>query len=187
MDFICLEAGLLSPPFAPILTQDAPWTSGDGGDFLRRYPHLLPSSSVIKKESAWAQMSVSGKWVFSSPVPSHLPCSLHVQCFLPLASLPFWLSYQQHFSSQDPNQVPPLLDALQTIPSPWTAPFPGLPQPNFRCWMSVIHRYYPWIPHWLAKCAIMTLKLECRLPKGRRDTSFTPSLTVVYIRLSHQI
>lgn len=159
MDFICLEAGCYPLHFAPILTQDAPWTSGDGGDFLRRYPHLLTSSSVIKRKKVPGhKMSVSGEVSQpSSPVPSHLPCSLHVQCFLPLASLPFWLSYPAAFQQSRSKSSPTPPGCLADHPVPLgLLPFLGYhSQTSVVEWVSFIVTILefltdlPSVPSWL--------------------------------------
>lgn len=177
---------MLSLHFAPIITQDAPSTSGDGGDFILRYPHLLMSSSGLRERKCLGtkSLSVSGEVSQpSSPVPSHLPSSFHVQCFLPLASPPFWLSYPAAFQRSRPRSslTPPRTPCRPSVPL-GVLPFLGYHGQTFCSSVSAIHHYYPWIPHWLVKCAILTFKLECRLPEGRRDASFTLFLTVVYVR-----
>lgn len=169
MDFICLEAGCY--PHLPILTQmllePLEMEATFSGE-ISTSPHVI---TVIKKKVPGHKMSVSGEVSQpSSPVPSHLPCfpPRTVLLAFGITSLLTLLSSSISLVKTQIKSTPPGCLADHPVP-PWTAPFPVPPTAKLPLLNeSVIHRYYPWIPHWLAKCAIMTLKLECRLPEGRR-------------------
>ena len=186
MDFICLEAGcypsILHPSSPRMLPQPLEMEVT-----LSWYIHISSCRPLWLRERkclGTKSLSVSGEVSQpSSPVPSHLPSSFHVQCFLPLASPPFWLSYPAAFQQSGPRSslTPPRTPCRPSVPL-GVLPFLGYHGQTFCSSVSAIHRYYPWIPHWLVKCAILTFKLECRLPEGRRDASFTLFLTVVYVR-----
>lgn len=135
MDFICLEAGcypsVLHPSSPRMLLEPLEMEVTLSWDIHISSCHPL----WLRERNAWAQKVClsQGKWANpallsppTSPVPSHL------QCFLPLASPPFWLSYPAAFHQPRPRSslIPPQMPCKPSCP-PWTAPFPGLPQPNF--------------------------------------------------------
>lgn len=145
---------------------------------FRRYPHLLTSSSVIKRKKVPGhKMSVSGSESTQLSCPlSPPPCSLHVQCFC-LWHHFLWLSYPAAFQQLRPRQVPPPGCLADHPASPWllpswatTAKLPVVEWVSFNATILEFLTDSAGVP----SC---DFKTECRLPKaGEILPSPRPSL-----------
>lgn len=120
MDFICLEAGcypsILHPSSPKMLLEPLEMEATFSGDIHISSRHPL---WLRERKCLGTKCLSQGKWVnpaLLSPLTSPVPSTYSASCLW--HHFPSDSPIQQHFSSQDPNQVPPLLDALQTIPSP---------------------------------------------------------------------
>ena len=183
MDFICLEAGcypsILHPSSPRMLPQPLEMEVT-----LSWYIHISSCRPLWLRERkclGTKSLSVSGEVSQpSSPVPSHLPSSFHVQCFLPSTSsasclwhhLPSDSPIQQHFSSQDPDQVSPLLGRLADHPCPlecslsWatTAKLSVLQWVPFIATILEFLTDLSSVPSWLLNWSVGSPKAEGMLP-----------------------
>lgn len=183
MDFICLEAGcypsILHPSSPKMLLEPLEMEATFSGDIHISSCHPLWSRG---RKCLGTKCLSQGKWVnpaLLSPLTSPVPST---------SSAPYlWHHFpsdspiQQHLSSQDPDQVPPLLGCLADHPVPLgLLPFLGYhSQTSVVQWVSFIVTILEFltdlssVPSWLLNWSVGSPKAGEILPSPRPSLWFT--------------